>query len=64
MCPVSQVGCSAEELLNTACDPGIIQSVQARVGDIRTSQDLTWVGGTGHVTFFIWSHSPLGRLEF
>lgn len=41
MCPVSQVGCCAKELLNPAYDPGI-QRAQARAGHIP--QGLTWVG--------------------
>lgn len=43
MCPVSQAGCYAKELLNTDCDPAI-QSAQARTGDIHIPQGLTWVG--------------------
>lgn len=44
MCPVSQAGCSAKELLNSACDPSTIQGVQVKTGDTHPSQGLTWVG--------------------
>lgn len=44
MCPLSQAGWSANELLNTACDPSTIQGAQAKTRNIYPSQGLTWVG--------------------